>query len=467
MASNTAPNGSCPGIMRTRTLSADMRKRFGMLEEDLKEGLVPAWVYGSDSELYALERERLFPRVWTFVGHESELPESGDHVLRYIGEDAFIFVRGKDGLVRLLFNACRHRGSQVCAVERGNSKQFQCPYHGWTYSNTGELVAAPAQRDAIGGLNRSEWGLIPAPRLEQYRGFYFACLDNDAPSLTDYLGHAAYYLDIFFGLFDDLEVVGAPQRYMWPTNWKAGFDGFGDDYHLITLHRSLFQIGAITIPYSANILGHHVIAGGGHNITISIAPSDETALWGFPKEVTDHYSFDKLDKLQADLARRSRVLVGTVFPNFSFLIIPLTGTEGQAATAFAQVRLWQPRGEGRMEAWSWTLVPRSASAAFRDQSYLAAVQTFGSSGVFDQDDGVTGRGMNRTSTSVFGRGMKLNYQAGFRIGTAAPIEDWPGPGLATSHRYEENSYRYTIRQWSKFVQDDAYPELLPPPRELS
>ena len=253
---------------------------------------------------------------------------------------------------------------------------------------------------------------------------------------------------------------------MWPTNWKAGFDGFGDDYHLITLHRSLFDIGAITIPFAANILGHHVITGGGHNTTISIAPSDESAFWGYPEEFAEHYSFDKLDTLQADLARRSRVLVGTVFPNFSYLVIPLTGTAGQPANAFAQVRLWQPRGDGTMEAWSWTLVPKSASDEFREKSYLAAVQTFGSAGVFDQDDGVAGRGMNRTSTSIFGRSMKLNYQAGFRVGTAAPIEDWQGPGLATSHRYEENSYRYTIRQWSRFVIDDAYPELLPAPREL-
>lgn len=463
---STGTAGEAPRIMRTRTPSAEIRARFGRLEADLKDGLVPAWVFGTDPELYALERERLFPRVWTFVGHESEIPKPGDHVLRYVGEDSFLFIRGSDGVVRLLFNACRHRGAQICPVERGNAKGFQCPYHGWTYANTGELIAAPTQDDAITGLDRKQWGLIAAPRLERYHGFYFACLDVDAPPLASFLGHAAYYLDIFFGLFHDLEVVSAPQRYLWPTSWKAGFDGFGDDYHLITLHRSLFQIGAITIPYAANILGHHVIAGGGHNITISIAPSEETALWGYPKEVTDLYPFDKLDALQADLARRARVLVGTIFPNFSYLIIPLTGSKDQPATAFAQIRLWQPRGEGKMEAWSWTLVPKGAPASFKEQSHLAAVQTFGSAGVFDQDDGVAGRGMNLTSTSVFGRGMRLNYQAGFRIGTATAIKDWPGPGLATTHRYEENSYRYTIRQWSRFVMADDYPELLPAPSAL-
>ena len=148
--SNLAANRDSPTIIRTRNLSAEMRSRFEMLETDIQKGLVPAWVFGNDPELYTLERERLFPRAWTFVGHESEIPNRGDHLLRYIGEDSFILVRGADDHVRLLFNACRHRGSQVCAVERGNSEKFQCPYHGWTYDNTGNFIGAPSQGDAIG-----------------------------------------------------------------------------------------------------------------------------------------------------------------------------------------------------------------------------------------------------------------------------------------------------------------------------
>ena len=222
----------------------------------------------------------------------------------------------------------------------------------------------------------------------------------------------------------------------------------------------------MAIPPGANILGHHVITGHGHNTTISIAPSDETAYWGFPTEMIERYSTAHFDDLQIDLLKRSRVLVGTLFPNFSFLVFPISIDPEVPATPFAQIRTWQPRGDGRMEAWIWNLVPASASAGFRDSSQLAAIQTFGSSGVFDQDDGLAGHGINRTGSSVAGRSMKLNYQAGFGIGTANLVEDWPGPGVVTSHRYEENSYRYTFRQWVRFLRDDAYPELIPAPRTL-
>ena len=63
--------------------------------------------------------------------------------------------------------------------------------------------------------------------------------------------------------------------------------------------------------------------------------------------------------------------------------------------------------------------------------------------------------------------MKLNYQTGFGIGTAEQVEDWPGPGVVTSHRYEENSYRYTFRQWVRYLREDSYPDLIPAPRTLA
>ena len=39
----------------------------------------------------------------------------------------------------MLLNRCRHRGSAVCHDDSGNANYFRCPYHGWTYRNTGEL----------------------------------------------------------------------------------------------------------------------------------------------------------------------------------------------------------------------------------------------------------------------------------------------------------------------------------------
>src|SRR5690606_27107917 len=129
---------------------------------------------------------------------------------------------------------CRHRGALVCRADRGNASHFRCPYHGWTYKNTGEMAGAPFFKPAYGGsLEREHWGLHQAPRVESFHGFVFASLDPDAPSLDEYLGPMRWYLDAIWGpARDGWEVIGDPQRFLVPADWKAAADNFsGDDYH--------------------------------------------------------------------------------------------------------------------------------------------------------------------------------------------------------------------------------------------
>src|SRR5271154_2593517 len=41
----------------------------------------------SDPEVYRLEMEHIFYKSWICVGHDSEIPNPGDFMLRYVGED--------------------------------------------------------------------------------------------------------------------------------------------------------------------------------------------------------------------------------------------------------------------------------------------------------------------------------------------------------------------------------------------
>jgi phenylpropionate dioxygenase-like ring-hydroxylating dioxygenase large terminal subunit len=436
---------------------------FAEMADLLEQGLIPARVL-NDPELYALEKERLFARAWSFIGHESEIPEPGDYALRYIGEDPFIFSRDEVGEIHVLFNACRHRGTQVCRVERGNTSHFRCPYHGWTYDNSGALIGMPAARDASTGLDLTKWGLLEAPKMANFHGMVFACLDDDAPSFDEYLGDMKYYLDMFFELNDNMEVMGDPTRWTQAANWKSGAENFaGDDYHLIYLHRSMFEVDVIQIPFAANMLGHHVLPGNGHAIAVSVAEHpEELAYWGYPPEVTSKYDLSRLTDTQRDLAQRSRVLLGTVFPNLSMLTVPLTGNPHKnEPTAFTCLRLWQPRGPATMEIWNWILVPKDASPEFRMASYKAGMATFASGGLFDQDDAEPWQSIARTGGSTFARkaGMEFNYQQGLGIGSARAIEGFPGPGLVFDHRYEEGNQRVIFERWLEYVSSAEYPAM--------
>src|ERR1700755_3271896 len=155
----------------------------------VRQGMIPAHVY-ADPEIFAAERDRLFARSWTFLAHESEIPDPGDYVVRRVLADSFIVARDEAGMVRVMFNMCLHRGMQICRAELGNASHFRCPYHAWSYKNDGKLIGVPFHRDAYGGdegLRRSDNALLPAPATEIVNGMIFVSLDPDVMPLTEYL----------------------------------------------------------------------------------------------------------------------------------------------------------------------------------------------------------------------------------------------------------------------------------------
>lgn len=218
----------------------DIQQLITAGKESLVKGRLPAGLV-ANAELYELEAERVFGPCWQFLAHETEVPQAGDYVVRYLAGSSIIVVRGEDGTVRAMANSCRHRGTMLCRTEMGNTSHFRCPYHGWTYKNTGTLAGVPAQQDVYGvEMDKSMWSLTPVPHVDNYGGLIFGCLDDKAPSLADYLGDMTWYLDLITKRSPGgLEVRGEPQRWIIDANWKLGSDNFvGDAYHTLMTHRS-------------------------------------------------------------------------------------------------------------------------------------------------------------------------------------------------------------------------------------
>jgi nitrite reductase/ring-hydroxylating ferredoxin subunit len=196
----------------------------------------------TDPRVFADELERIFHRGWVFVGHDSEIPDAGAFVTRAIGTEPVILVRGKDAGVSVLVNRCMHRGTQLCTAERGQARTFTCPYHGWTYDLGGDLLGAPYP-GGYGALDKSRHGLTRAPRVASYRGFVFASLAPDGPTLAEHLGTATQLIDRSCDLspVGQVELTAGWVRHRCAANWKMLPENDSDGYHLGFVHRSMFM----------------------------------------------------------------------------------------------------------------------------------------------------------------------------------------------------------------------------------
>jgi phenylpropionate dioxygenase-like ring-hydroxylating dioxygenase large terminal subunit len=404
----------------------------------------------SDPEVYQHELEHLFAKMWNLVGHESEIPESGDYVMRYIGEDPIIVTRDGKGEIHAMLNVCTHRGMMVCRAEGGKGTQFKCPYHGWTFSNTGRFLGSPIAKEQMHGNVRSkeELGLKKA-RVDSYAGMIFATFNEDGPTLKDWLGEISWYLDLMFDRTPEgLEVLGPPQRFMINANWKCpGEQHAGDGFHTLTLHHSLSELQAMAggddnptaqlgLNVSANGHGLRCIDSSDPYIVDlkgkvwpGMDPMERMMIVPPPGMTPDMVPALKERFSEAEL----RVLaecapqVGGLFPNIGAFSFPFPTGDGMSA--IIALHVFVPKGPEKFEFFNWFLVEKEAPQEVKELMRRAATLAFGISGFVETDDADTWPQMTEASRGVMGSRQKIRYQA--LLGENKP-DDWPGGG----HVYE-------------------------------
>ncbi len=179
------------------------------------------------------ERTKFFQEHPQLIGLSADLPEPGSYLTMDDFGNPLLATRDKDGQFHAFLNACRHRSAKVASESRGKQHVFMCPFHHWSYANTGNLLNVPNE-DHFGAIDKSCFGLIELPAVER-DGLLWVHPQADGELDVD---------DLLGDLAPELALMNMQQQaFVGQTtidkrlNWKLANDTFGETYHFGKLHK--------------------------------------------------------------------------------------------------------------------------------------------------------------------------------------------------------------------------------------
>jgi phenylpropionate dioxygenase-like ring-hydroxylating dioxygenase large terminal subunit len=269
-------------------------------------------------------------------------------------------------------------------------------------------------------LDLGQWGLVPVPQVDCYKGLIFGNLDPAAPGLCEYLGDMTWCLDAMLDRREGgSQVLGGVHRWIIPANWKTAAENFGGDaYHVPRTHASAFMVRPGGRPQSGPAYddseGYQISPFGGHGMGARVAGGPAGLALGFEPFLRDYFqeAFPEVERRLGSVRARMSIVHGTVFPNFSFL------------SASSTIRVWHPKGPDKFEVWAWCLVDKPAPPEVKDALARHYLQSFSPGGALEQDDSDNWSQVTTSGRGVAASRVPLNYQMG--LGHEGVHDDLPG-----------------------------------------
>jgi len=425
-----------------------------------------------NAEYFEREMNYLFPRAWLFVGHASQIPNPGDYFSSWMGSDPVLLTRDDAGDIHVLLNSCRHRGMRVCRYDEGNTMQFTCPYHAWSYSIDGSLVDTPGDlfgvphmKAAYGGkLEKHQWGLVHCPKIKDYKGLVFASWDENAEDFETYVGEFHHWLDNLADAFDGTEagteVFHGVLKWRIKSNWKFVAENFlGDTYHGASTHASVEAVGIGPGGRGNRRHGERQDQGGhskgrmktsfrmGHGASDNLGY--EIAYPEFAEPEMTEYFTRAWDTRAEKLRAEGRLLGGrgpaTMFPNMSF-----------AAGFPRSILVAHPISATETEVWRWFLVDKTAPDFVRQWLRRYYMRYAGPGGMTEQDDMENWDYATQASRGVVARRYAYNYQQGLNAEQLSELDR----AVHSNHAIAgEVNARAFYRRWAEYVDNLSAEEL--------
>jgi phenylpropionate dioxygenase-like ring-hydroxylating dioxygenase large terminal subunit len=192
---------------------------------------VPTSDYTSN-ERWSSEMENIFQTLPLMLALSIEMPNPGDYKSIEVTGIPILMTRDKNNNVNAFRNVCSHRGAIIAQEGIGNRSRFSCPYHGWTYSNTGDLIGV-TDKSKFGNIDNKCFGLEKL-QCKELAGLIFVSLSrNEDVDFEKFLAGMlpeVEHFDLENWYYHGFKVING-------ANWKIAFDGFLEGYHFNTAHK--------------------------------------------------------------------------------------------------------------------------------------------------------------------------------------------------------------------------------------
>ena len=173
----------------------------------------------------------LLRRYWWPIWFQEQTQDKPVPV-RLLGEDLVLF-REPSGKLGLIERYCAHRRVSL-EFGRVEEQGIRCCYHGWKYDRAGQCIDMPVEPERTPFKNRVK---LAAYEVVEAGGLVFAYLGpKPAPAFPrwDLICREA-----------GLTVVGADEEH---CNWLQRAENTVDQYHLCSLHASVYPKTALQRP---------------------------------------------------------------------------------------------------------------------------------------------------------------------------------------------------------------------------
>jgi benzoate/toluate 1,2-dioxygenase alpha subunit len=346
-----------------------------------------------DPALFDLEMKHIFEGGWVFVGLATQAENPDDYFSGFIGRVPIFVSRDSKGQLRCFVNACPHKGVRLVQKVCGSARRHVCPYHSWSFDSAGANRNIKWKKTGQygEGFDQENHDLAEVPKFGEYRGFLFASLNADVPSLEDHLGEARKLLDLAVDKSPEgVELVPGRVCFTYAANWKMQLENCADQYHFTSTHPSYINIleqrarEAAAEVVSATLGAADFWQESTSGVTGGTYTFDHGHVlnWGVMPVTSAQPDFERAESIaQAHgVARRNWMFNMrnlTIFPNLQV-----------AENASSQMRVIRPIAHNLTEMQTWCIAPRGEGAKSRALRIRQYEDFFNPTGMATPDDTV-------------------------------------------------------------------------------